>query len=504
VRRPAGIRSYPEEGAIAVGGPPMPASWRHFGHSWSDGGWDDPPFETAAGALRRTSATGIAERLAGMLHLAPAAFRNYSIAGTSLMDATNGAGYYLHNTIKPHGQNVWPWEANHGVDGFTWGVNDIGTRHITGMLTNPAAWPEQEAMWRVVWQHHWRTVIQRSIAGGIFPAERTTPSNLADPTTGYHPRLVFGGPGGGGWTFQPTDEASGTGYWRTATTGATVTFTVPDDYDTGFIALRSLVPGSYFPGATTIWGADGTGPYGGAPPNDSLPAITLGAAGSETFLAPVNLTISSAGLPSIVQDCRLLRNHRTLGIVGVNNTMWLTNRMPVPPTAGTARVVTLTVGTVPAGGFYGFDSAEIEAPIFRRRPVVIGNVAPPAWQAQIYSLGYNTWAGIAQVQADFSLDQATVAAEWGDPGICIADLRGVQVGHELEYAALWPAGLDPSSDHGSATHAVGTPPMVGDGTHPHAVGAALFAQAYIDALVRANLPAYRYAAPFDPLLAAVR
>lgn len=497
--------------ALSNGALSQITSWRQFGHSWASGGFDD---QNSPESTR----TRITERIAGMLHISPDAVQNDAIFGSHVMsEGGQGFGRVLQKIVPHATTQNWPWEPDrYAVEAFLFGVNDIGGGPY---FNSGARWAGQDQMWNYVWANTWRSVIQRCIAGAIYaarPGFGGQPMKLwrnpnVPPSGANVSDFAFTalGPAAGGaahWTFKTERRCnSGDGYWWTDQAGDRMVITVPVDYDTSTIAVRHLCPGSWFDGPVVQRAPNGA--TGGA---EAIPVRT----GAEHLRAPSAVTIVGGNINATV-NCQGLANRYDraanaeypggagvnpgAGNVGLTGAMTHVSRHGLTPTPGTAQTLTLTVGGLPAGGWYGFDSWEIQARQEFRPIVAVATVANPAdWE--LYFASPTTGAFYAATAATFSTIINSICLEFVDPGIMSVDIRSAIALAPTSYAEL-------TDTHITGTRVIGdvvelsshkTLKASGDGTHPHALGERLIIGAFMDRIAAAGLPRGRGAVPFAP------
>ena len=325
----------------------QPDVWYIGSHSYCDGN---------AGAV---DPTGRLDNLfAQRLDLEFTNVRQLSVAGSRLLiegASQGGWGTFWRVTSPQKFSNLrgGPYVGEGGALLGVWGINDLGT--LGGATTQL----------RAAWVHVVRSVISRWRAS--FYAEDTAASGKLVPTFG------------GTWTSETTqfDRASN-GSWRYhATTGGTVTITLPSDYAGEPVAMCFTGRPGTNGGTVTFSGTAGV--TGTISTNDVMPAATL--SNVPVIKRVTNLTSANAGQTIIATVTA------NVGIV-YYDCAWLESLTPPP-------VIWCNIARLPNAGY---------------------TASYPSWTAQTGSFD-------SDVQA-FNSDVAAMIASEFDGMVQIADIDG--------------------------------------------------------------------------------
>lgn len=384
-----------------------PDVWNWFSHSYGDG---------ASGPFDQTGRMDAIFRQ--MLDIEYTNWRKYAVAGSRLMveGASQGgwATLWRETSGGKFPAKSAPYTAEGGALAMVFGINDLGT--LGGATTQL----------RTAWQHVLRACISRWRAS--FYAENDAASGALQPAYG------------GTWTAETAkyDQAS-SGNWRYhATTGGTVTITLPADYAGEPVVMCFI------------------GRFG-----------SLG--GTVTFSGTAGVTgtlVTDNVMPS-----------------GTFTNVPVVKRVTTLTSANASQTIIATVTANSGLVYYDCSWLEAKSP----PPVIVADI--PRLTSTGYSTKYPSWtAATASLDGDvnaFNADMASVVAEF-DGMVQIAYLDA-----KLNATAA----------------------LFSDGLHPNDLGAALCADAIMDAVNRLtpnqsygvasqmNSPAAKSASVRVPLLA---
>ncbi len=355
-----------------------PDVWNWFSHSYGDGN---------AGSFDQTGRMDAVFRQ--MLDVEYGNWRKYAVAGSRLcVEGASQGGWATLWRETSGGKfpgKAAPYTGQGGALAMVFGINDLGT--LGGATTQM----------RTAWQHALRSCISRWRASTI--AENDASSGILQPTYG------------GTWTAETGkhDQAS-SGTWRYhATTGGTVTITLPSDYAGEPVVMCFIGRPGANGGTVTFSGTAGV--TGTISTNDVMPSATL------------------SNVPVIKRVTNLTSANASQTIIAT---------------------VTANVGLV----YHACAWLETKSP----PPVIVANIC--RLTSSGYSTKYPSWtAATGTLDGDvnaFNADLATVVAEF-DGMVQIADID--------------------SKINATAS-------LFSDGLHPNDLGAALCADAFMDALNR--------------------
>jgi hypothetical protein len=284
---------------------PLPFFWSFYGHSYWNGSFGVHGPSGRADSIMRS--------LFGMEQVSQS--KNHAVVGAKLLWTGNSQGGWVRLMQNEIGQVVGPSYPDIAQDGaffLGWSINDLGGSGNTAQLNTAYQMALRAVISRCRCSRTWGGTDPAFTAGAGFASQAFT------------------------WETAPTNNY----YSATATTSATLSWTIPSDYKGGPVTFLFLAqPG--VKGATFTWGG------------------TAGVTGttSTSNITPAGFT---GGRVPVV------RRITTLG------------------TANAGQTITLTVTAIDTGGSADFAGCWIETPY--PPPVLVAN-AP-----KLQALGYSVYA----------------------------------------------------------------------------------------------------------------